>query len=317
MTAALVEALAGLLAALAIAAGAFTGGDIPYDVLEARYGAASSHYAALADGARIHYRDEGRRDGPAVVLVHGFGASAADWEPWAERLGERFRLIALDLPGHGLTQTPTGRPENLDDFVDVVEAVARAAGADRFVLVGSSLGGQVAWRYAERHGDRLRGLVLVDAAGWPPPRGGAGTGAFARLLRTPPARALLRRLNARPVVRAGLQAAFTDKRLVTAALIDRYADFSRAPGHRDVILSLAQRPEDAASAEGLSAIHTPTLVMVGADDALIPPSDGRRFADAIPGAVFKIFDACGHLPMEEAPDRSASAFAAFADALAP
>jgi pimeloyl-ACP methyl ester carboxylesterase len=178
------------------------------------------------------------------------------------------------------------------------------------------MGGEVAWRYALLHRDRLRGLVLVDAAGWraPPQPGGA---VLFTLMRLPGARLLLKLIDERPFARQGLKAAFVDPALVTPALIDRYVAFARAPGHKDILLGIERGPEDEATAVALGKITTPTLVMVGAKDRLIPPGDGRRFADAIPGARLVEFADAGHVPMEQIPDRSAEAVTTYLETLAP
>ena len=280
--------------------------DIPYADLERRYATPASRYVALPGGVRMHYRDAGNPAGPVIVLVHGYSASAADWDGWAERLVGRYRLILPDLPGHGLTRAPAGFQIDDDAYVAEVDALATALKLQRFVLGGNSMGGGVAWRYALAHPARLRGLVLVDAAGWPdPPQKDDGALIF-KLMANPLARPLLRDLDSTSFARQGLEAAFVDKALVTPALVRRYTDLARAPGHRDILLGPAKpRARTPATAARLAAIAVPTLVMVGEDDRLIPAEDGKRFADAIPGAMLIRYPGIGHVPMEQIPQRSA------------
>ena len=284
--------------------------DIPYPELERRYGTAASHYVVLPDGVRMHYRDAGNPAGPVIVLVHGYSASAADWDGWAARLGGRYRLILPDLPGHGLTRAPAGFEIDDDAYVAELDALAAALKLPPFVLGGNSMGGGVAWRYVLAHPGRVRGLVLVDAAGWPepPPRSPAkhdGALIFS-LMANPLARPLLRDLDSTSFARQGLEAAFVDKALVTPALVRRYTDLARAPGHRDILLGPAKpRPRTPATAARLAAITVPTLVMVGDDDRLIPAEDGKRFADAMPNATLIRYPNIGHVPMEQIPQRSA------------
>ena len=297
------------LALLAVVGGwlALRRPDIPYAELERRYATPASHYVDLPGGVRMHYRDLGRADGPVVMLVHGFSASAADWDGWAAPLSARYRVIAPDLPGHGLTRTPPGATVDDAAFVRDIDALADALKLSPFVIAGNSMGGGVAWRYALARPDRVRGLVLVDAAGWPEPGPPAKGGAtiFA-LMRNPVARVLLRDLDTTAYARQGLQAAFVDPALVTPALVRRYTDLARAPGHRDILLGLTVAARDAASPARLAAIRAPTLVMFGADDRLIPATDADRFAAAIPGADKIVYPGIGHVPMEQAPARSAA-----------
>lgn len=278
--------------------------DIPYAVLEQRYGYADSHYMDLPGGVRAHYRDLGPRDAPVVVLVHGFSASTHAWDAWVRALSGAYRVVVLDLPGHGLTRTPAGYAAGRDGFGAVVDQVTGQLGLTRFTLGGNSMGGGVAWAYALDHADKVQRLVLVDAAGWPMTQKG-GASIFA-IMRNPLGRKLLRDIDTRPLVAQGLRAAYLDPKLVTPALIDRYVELARAPGHRDILLGLQTGARREATAADLSRIHVPTLVMVGQEDRLIPAADGEKFHKAIPGATLILYPGVGHVPMEQIPDRSAA-----------
>lgn len=300
-------ALAGLLAL-----GGCAKRDIPWPELEAKYANAQSKYADLPGGLHVHYRDEGNPAGPTVVLVHGFAASLHAWEPWVARLGADYRIISLDLPGHGLTRAPAGYVASTDGNVAVVDELTRRLGAERFVLGGNSMGGGVAWNYALQHPDRLRGLVLVDSAGWPSPRrNGEGPPAIFKLLGNPAGRAILKSFDPTPLAERGLKSAYVDPKLVTPELVARYTDFARAPGHADILLTMQNRSRTPATAETFATIHVPTLVMVGEADKVIPPAQSRALAAAIPGAKLVAYPGVGHVPMEQIPDRSAADVAAF------
>jgi len=292
--------------------------DIPWPELEAKYANAQSKYADLPGGLHIHYRDQGNPAGPTVVLVHGFAASLHAWEPWVARLGTEYRIISLDLPGHGLTRAPQGYVASADTNVAVVDELTRRLGAERFVLGGNSMGGGVAWNYALQHPDRLRGLMLVDSAGWPNPREqGEGPPAIFRLLGNPVGRAVLKSFDPTPLAERGLKSAYVDPKLVTPELVARYTDFARAPGHKDILLTMQNRPRAAVSAETFASIGIPTLVMVGEADKVIPPAQSRSLAAAIPGAKLVAYPGVGHVPMEQIPDRSAADVAAFLKGLPP
>jgi pimeloyl-ACP methyl ester carboxylesterase len=290
--------------------------DIPWPELEARYANAQSKYADLPGGLRVHYRDQGNRAGEPVVLVHGFAASLHAWEPWAARLGAQYRVITLDLPGHGLTRAPAGYIASTDGNVAIVDEITRRLGAERFVLGGNSMGGGVAWNYALQHPERLKGLILVDAAGWPSPRKkGDGPPAIFKLLGNPAGRAMLKSLDPTPLARRGLASAYVDPKLVTPELVARYTDLARAPGHRDILLTMQNRSRTPTTPATFAAIRTPTLVMVGEADKVIPAAQSRSLAGAIPGAKLIAYPDVGHVPMEQIPDRSAEDVLAFLRAL--
>ena len=305
----------GLAAALMLTLAACAPHEIPWSQLETRYASADSRFTEI-DGIRVHYRDQGNRTGRAIVLVHGFSASLHAWEPWVARLAKDYRVISLDLPGFGLTQTPPGYKVSSEGQVAMVDALTRKLGAQRFVLGGNSMGGGVAWNYALAHPERLEGLVLVDAAGWPVAGRREGAPVVFTLLANPVGRAILKRIDLRPMAEKGLKQAYFDARLVTPALVDRYADMAMAPGRREQILS-SQRPRGAVSPATFARITTPTLVMSGENDALIPVAAAKGLAGAIPGAKLIVYPGVGHVPMEQIPERSANDLKAWLAALAP
>lgn len=308
-------ALVGLIAL--IGAGGYFAlkrADVPYETLAARYESAASRYVDLPNGIRMHYRDEGAQGGPTLLLIHGFSASLHTWEPWVQRLGESYRVVSLDLPGHGLTRAPAGYKASIEAFRDVVQEFARAQGLESFALAGSSMGGNVAWEYALAHPDQVEALILVDASGWEDTRAQASEDpTIFKLLRNPVLGPLLRDLDNASLVRQGLEASFADATLVDDMMTERYSLLSRAPGHRDILLqmTLGYRDRNYATPERLSALSMPVLVLTGDTDRLVPPEHARQFNDAIPGSQLIVFESTGHLPQEERPDQSAMAVSEF------
>ena len=310
--------LAGLGLALTLGGCGITAKDIPYPTLEAKYGGPASQYMDLEGGLRVHYRDQGKADGPTVVLVHGFAASLHAWEPWVARLSPDYRVITLDLPGHGLTRAPVGYTASQMTNVAVVDELTRRLKAERFVLGGNSMGGGVAWSYALAHPDRLRGLVLVDAAGWPrETKGNERPPLVFKLLTTGAGRALLRNINPRPLAKRGLPGAYVDESLVTPALVDRYVELALAPGHRAILTSGRDGPPRRVDKSVFATIKIPTLVMHGEGDTVIDVSAGRGLASVIPGAKLITYPGVGHVPMEQIPDKSAADLRAFLESLPP
>lgn len=289
--------------------------DIPYARLEAKYAATDSRYVDLPEGVRVHYRVSGSETAPVIVLVHGFSASTQTWDAWAELLDRTFRVVRVDLPGHGLTRAPASYRGNVKAYANTLDAFFESQQLTGFVLAGSSMGGDVAWRYTLAHPQKVAGLVLVDAAGWPDLRGGAGQLAVFRILRTPVLGPLVRDLDARNMTRQGLRAAFADPSLASEDMVLRYGELSRAPGHRQQLIDimLSAREGDYATPEKLAGIAAPTLILHGDRDLLIPMASARKFHSAIAGSQLVIYPGVGHLPQEEASARSAEDFAAFAN----
>ncbi len=303
------------LVALACAAWlAYRVPDLPYETLEAAYSSPSSQFITLETGGRIHYRDEGRVDGPPLVLVHGFSASLHTWADWVALLGDEYRIISLDLPGHGLSRNFALEDVGTSGFVEAIDAIAEITGIERFALAGSSMGGNAAWAYALDYPEKVEGLILVGAAGWPEtPEDAAQAPLVFKLLGNGLVRSLVRDLDVRAMIENGLKASFHDETFVTEAMVDRYAGLNRGPGHRRAILHLLSGDADRAIATetALAMLQMPTLVLHGRHDRLIPISNGERFAAAIPDADLVIYETAGHLPHEEVSEQSAADLRAF------
>lgn len=309
--------IGGLLALVGLAAlvagGAYLAlkrPDIPYETLAARYESAASRYLDLPGGVHMHYRDQGQSSGPTLLLIHGFSASLHTWEPWVERLGDRYRILSLDLPGHGLTRAPAGYQASMEAFRDIVAEFARAQELTRFAIAGSSMGGNVAWEYALAHPDQVEALILVDASGWEDTREEAQEEpTIFKLLRNPTVGPILRDLDNTRLIRQGLEASFADPAFVDETMVARYSELARAPGHRDILLQLTLgfRARNYATTERLAPLSMPVLILWGDQDRLVPPEHAQLFREAIPQSQFIMFENVGHIPQEEVADVSATA----------
>ncbi|MBI1251388.1 MAG: alpha/beta fold hydrolase [Alphaproteobacteria bacterium] len=309
--------LLGLIAIVLVVIGlgylALRRGDIPYETLEAKYANAHSEFVDLPSGVRMHFRDEGDGAAPPVLMIHGYSASLHTWDAWSAALGDDYHVLRLDLPGHGLTRAPDGYAASIEAFVGEVEAFVASQGLQKFTIVGSSMGGNVAWQYALAHPERTDALILVDASGWPDPRvdGGDGPVIF-KLLRMPVVGPALLQLDSSAMVRQGLQASFFNPTLVDDAMLARYVEMGRAPGHREILLQMASLSDrQPATNELLSRIQIPTLILSGEADNLVPVASARQFAQAIAGSELVTWPNVGHIPQEEIPAESAAVVANF------
>src|SRR5215510_3462556 len=145
----------------------FSQSDIPRAILEGKYAGPPSQFVTLPDGTRAHVRDRGPRDALALVLIHGSNASLYTWEPWVKRLSDKFRIITVDLPGHGLTGAVSNRDYTQEGMVKFINEVADVLGLHRFAIGGNSMGGRAAVLFTIKHPERITHLVLVDSGGLP------------------------------------------------------------------------------------------------------------------------------------------------------
>lgn len=271
--------------------------------MRAKYGTEPSQFVTLANGQEVHLRDEGPKDAPAIVLLHGSNADLSTWQPWTEALRGDYRVIRFDQIGHGLTGAAIDEDYSPARFVESVALVADKLGLKQFVLAGNSMGGGIAMAYAAAHPDRLSGLVLVDAGGAPIKREGGGNLAFT-LARNPVLGPVLSQMLPRSVIEKSLKQSVSNQSIVTEAMVDRYYDMARYPGNRAATRARFSMPYRTFTADDVSKVQVPTLVMWGEDDALIPYEAANWYMQHLPKATLANYRGIGHLPQEEAAERS-------------
>ena len=279
----------------------------------AKYGGAEAKFADAAGEKRIHFRDQGNPDARVIVMLHGNSASLHTWEPLAARLGDDFRIITYDQPGHGLTGPSADEDYSAGGLMKALDEVAAAAGIDRFTLVGNSMGGWIAWRYTLAHPNRVDALVLIDASGAPLREGekeAPSTLGF-KLLKIKWLRPLLEEITPRSIIERSLKDAIADDSLVTDAMIDRYWELLRYPGNRRAAALRTDAEREPELFARIPEITAPTLILWGAEDQLIYPTAAETFKERLTYARAIIYDGVGHAPMEEAPDRTAADIRAF------
>lgn len=268
--------------------------------LERRWAPPPSQFVDVA-GIRLHLRDTGPRDAPAIILLHGFGSSLHTWEGWAPALETRHRMIRFDLPGFGLTG-----PDPAGDYSDarahaIITALMDRLNIRRATLLGSSMGGRIAWSFASAHPERTDRLVLLA------PDGFASPGAdYDRAPKVPLMLRLLPYVLPDFMLRPSIAPAYADPTKIPEETYQRYRAMMLAPGVRQAIVDrtgghVLQRPEPL-----LARIQAPTLLLWGEQDRMIPPANARDYLREIPNARLVLLPGVAHVPMEEAPADSAA-----------
>lgn len=258
----------------------------------------------LAQPPALYHQAEG--EGPPVLLLHGWSRSGADLAGLAARLAPRHRVIRLDLRGHG--RSAPGR-FTLADLAGDVAALAKALDLRGTVLVGWSLGAQVALAAWPALADRVGRLVLVGATprftegdGWPHGQPGRAVEGLASRLRRQPARTLAR----------FLEDCFAPGELDAAG---RARVAALAPGPAPDLGCALQGLDLLAGTDlrdALPAVTAPTLLLHGAADAICPPGAARAMAGAMPAARLELLPGAGHAPFLSREHEVASRIAAFA-----
>ena len=269
--------------------------DQPRAALEAAY---PGEYRTVA-GLRARFMDTGPKDAPALILLHGFGASLDTWEPWAKVLSARYRVIRLDLPGFGLTgPDPTGDYSDARTLA-VIASLMDQLGVQNAGFIGNSLGGRFAWEFAVRYPARVTRLVLISPDGFASPGFKYGKAPEVPLMLE-----AMPWVGPRSLVRANLAPAYANEKALTEQALDRYRDMLLAPGVRRAILDRTRQTVLTDPSERLKSIAAPTLLLWGEKDAMIPVSNAADYQRLMPNATLVRLPRLGHVPFEEDPVRA-------------
>ena len=298
--------LLALLGILLIAFLVFRTPDTDAAAMRAKYGAPPSQFLTIGDGVKVHLRDEGPRDAPAIVLLHGSNADLHTWEPWVQALKGQYRVIRFDQVGHGLTGPDPKDDYSRDNYVEDILQVADTLGLQSFILGGNSMGGKHALAFAAAHPERVAGLVLVDSGGGPMLKLAAkkededsGNIGF-KIARMPGINLLAEQITPRSLIAQSLEQTVSVKSIVTPAMIDRYWELLRYPGNRRATFIRFSLPYDPLTEAQIAGITAPTLILWGEEDRLIPVEAGQWLAKTMPSNQLVIYPGIGHLPQEEA-----------------
>jgi len=254
------------------------------------------------DGVPINYVDVGSGAEDPVVLVHGLGGQ---WQNWLEnipRLAQDRRVLALDLPGHGLTPKPESEEITISGYGRCVDAFCEKLGLPEVELVGNSMGGFVVAEVAIQFPQRVKRLVLVSAAGIT----SADTlqapiltfGRVATAIATNSA-ARHRRLASRPITRhLALALVARHPRLLKADLA--FEGFFKGAGKGGFDEAL-RACLDYDFRDRLPEVKVPTLIVWGEKDSIIPVRDADEFERLIDDSRKVVMKDTGHIPMAERP----------------
>lgn len=302
-------------------------GNLTRAELEEEYFTDTSHYRDAAiddlDGTpvtiSVHYTDTGTVGDPVVVLLHGMFSSLNTFAPWTVSLVEAgYRVIAVDLPNHGLT----------GNFSDNTVSTRRSAAVVKYLLDeltiaactigGNSMGGGVAWYFTSEYhgvdGFAVEGLLLIDAVY--PDMADGGPAGLSALLSRPQLGRFLSKMTPRFLMKSILKDVYGSASVLSEATVDRYYDLLRKEGNREAIVLAVRETSEDDGLDRLTIIRDaaiPVLVLWGAEDGWISPDYAALFqtALALSDSDVIIYDGLGHVPMEENPESTGADLIAF------
>lgn len=244
-----------------------------------------------ANGITLGYSDSGK--GLPLVFLHAFPFNRTMWAQQEEALSTQFRVITIDLRGHGESDAPAWRYSLEQYAVDVKELLTQLD-VPRAVFIGLSMGGYLEFALYRQFRDAILGLVFADTrAEADRPEQVQWRFDLAQRTATVGPSAVIDEMLPRLLAPSSY-----GQRPALVAQVSSIMAAAPVTGIVGDLTALAERPD---STGLLSSIDVPTLVVVGEDDVLTPPADARRIADGIPGARLVTISDAGHLSNMEQP----------------
>ena len=283
--------------------------DIPLEELKTKYANESSQFIPM-DGMDVHYRDEGNlNDSLPIVLIHGTGASLHTFDAWTEDLKKEYRVVRMDLPAYGLTGPLPDRQYSIANYVKFIEHFLAKKGIEKCILGGNSLGGQIAWQFTVKNPNIVEKLILIDAAGYTMKSKSVPIAFRAALV--PGLNKLFTFITPPFLAKASVENVYADKSKVSEELANRYFELTLRAGNRQAFVDRMNMSREMNGSELIPTIQQPTLILWGAEDALITPETAYRFQEDLPNDTLVILENSGHVPMEESPEESLKAVLGF------
>lgn len=256
-------------------------------------GEPSREYMVRVGRLNVHVVEWGDPRSFPVLLLHGRSANAIHWQRLAAALADRYRVVAFDQRGHGLTDWPGRYTHRL--LTADVEGVAVAAGLGRFALIGHSLGGGIAWAFAARHPEALSCLVLLDTSPDPPgvievneptPQRPAGLTAPEEIVAWATALGWTKRIGRRD---QGRWLTRYSRFVPGGASVPAYDE----PAYEDAYVSGRMWPSNRTDWIAISRIRCPTLVVIG-QDGLVGREIGLLLTRRLHDGAFASIPRAGH-----------------------
>lgn len=251
------------------------------------------------DGVEIRLREEGSKDAPAIIMVHGFTSSLETWDALADEFKSDYRVLRFDLPGHGLSGTDPNNDYSNERSVALFHKLIGSLEIEAPIILGNSLGGLVAWRSEVSYPGTASKLILISPGGYP----------INGVTEKPAAVPMMVKLYLTKAPRAGVKQATTalygDPSKLSAARVEEIVDMMAQPGNGDALVKRAEQFTLPAPGPDLAKVLAPTLIIWGEKDIMVPVDHGSKFARAMPNAKLLTYEGVGHVPQEEAPKRLA------------
>lgn len=296
--------------------------DLSKEELADKYIKPTSKFMKLSNGAEMHYRDEGNQNKSVLLMIHGGFGSLQNWEGWIEPLKDNYRLISMDLLGHGLTGGYSDKIYTRHSERDAIHELLQKLNVKKYSIAGNSFGGGIALEIALKFPNEVEGLILIDSEGIPNGENGYDASQFTDEKPVSPDQAEYTKLTwlekigskfiGPDVVKMQLENLIHNKELITDEFAEYFGNILRYKGTREAqILMFRQGMYLITSGDPmdllprLKEIKCPVLIMHGEKDSLVPVSVAEKFNEHIAKSEIYVVRKAGHMPMIEKPKETA------------
>ena len=268
--------------------------DISKESIEAKYLLESSDFIEI-DGVNIHFAIDGT--GPDLLLLHANYANLIDWNPWVDQLKKHFRVIRIDIPGHGLTEADPSNDYSMQRTVFLLENFLNELEIDTLSIAGASLGGTTSLHYASQNPEKIDNLILVSPGALNPRVRGR-----TEPVTLPKPFEIIAYITPKIITETLLKGGFGDPNNVTDQLIKRWHDLLLREGQRDAQIARVNQYVSGDIDQVLSEVRAPALIMWGKKNNVVPVDLAYEMKDMMKNSLrieMIIYESGGHQLVQE------------------
>jgi pimeloyl-ACP methyl ester carboxylesterase len=258
------------------------------------------------DGLRTYVIDKGR--GKDIIFINGIAVSCFTWRKLLNIMDNKFRTIAFDFKGTGLSEKRGNN--SVEAYTSQLLSIMEKFNISEAILVGNSLGGEIALDITIKHPERVGALVLIDAAGY-----NKGKKVMRLLVRSGRLTIIYRMLRlflSRIFTKKMIQWAVFNEKIITDQMVEGYYRPAKTKGAVGAFINLVRNLSYTEfDSSKIPEIKKPTLIIWGEEDRIIKVEDAYLFKRHIENSRLHIIKRCGHAPQEEYPEKVAELITAF------
>lgn len=250
---------------------------------------------------KIHLLEKGEGN-KTIILIHGLGGALYEFNPLGDILAQNYHIVSFDLPGFGLSDAPKYTEDVQTIYADFMSFILDNYAGDTCYIIGNSMGGMITWNTALAHPDQVQKIVLLAPAGYDMVEIAEKN---AEWIQQPHIKFLLAKGAAPFIAKSNVESCFFYDENIDPTLFDKKYGMMNKEGNLDYLRQLAGY-KNFMDTSAIQQVQTPTLLIWGTEDEIIPFSHAARFARDLPKNIFLTYENCGHAPMLEELEKCAS-----------